>query len=105
MDSPQKPTPNICAQFLAFLFSTGCIIAIFFGLSKIHLPPAKGGYYQSGIRAGKDMEMGSTVSTDYVPLVPYNGTIPTGGDSLTNNLNVFYEVSRSSWTCIDAGLN
>lgn len=29
---------------------------------------------------------------DYVPLVPYNGTIATGGDSLTENLNVFYDV-------------
>ena len=25
--------------------------------------------------------------------LPYNGTIPTGGDSLTQNLNVYYEVS------------
>jgi hypothetical protein len=25
---------------------------------------------------------------------PYNGTIATGGDSLTEDLNVYYEVSR-----------
>ena len=31
---------------------------------------------------------------NYTVLEPYNGTIPTGGDSLTQNLNVFYEVSR-----------
>ena len=29
---------------------------------------------------------------NYTTLIPYNGTIPTGGDSLTQNLNVFYEV-------------
>ena len=29
---------------------------------------------------------------DYVPLIPYNETIMTGGDSLTQNLNVYYEV-------------
>lgn len=33
-------------------------------------------------------------SGDFVPLVPYNGTIPTGGDSLTEDLNVFYNVRR-----------
>jgi hypothetical protein len=26
--------------------------------------------------------------------VPYNGTIMTGGDSLTEDLNVFYDVSE-----------
>jgi len=31
----------------------------------------------------------------YVVKVAYNGTIPTGGDSLTENLNIWYEVS--SW--------
>lgn len=29
---------------------------------------------------------------NYTVLVPYNGTIPTGGDSLTQNLNIWYEV-------------
>jgi hypothetical protein len=31
-------------------------------------------------------------SGNFVPLVPYNGTIATGGDSLTDDLNVFYNV-------------
>ena len=30
---------------------------------------------------------------DYTPLVPYNGTIATGGDSVGNDVNVFYQVS------------
>lgn len=29
---------------------------------------------------------------DYVHLVPYNGSGPTGGDSLTEDLNIWYEV-------------
>ena len=32
---------------------------------------------------------------NYSVLIPYNGTIPTGGDSLADNLNVFYEVGSS----------
>lgn len=40
--------------------------------------------------------MGSTAdSLPYVPLEPYNGTIPTGGDSENNDLNVFYQVLES----------
>jgi Amt family ammonium transporter len=31
---------------------------------------------------------------NYTVKVPYNGTIPTGGDSLTDNLNIWYEVSQ-----------
>lgn len=34
----------------------------------------------------------SDSSGDYVPLVPYNGTIATGGDSLTEDLNIYYNV-------------
>lgn len=34
-----------------------------------------------------------TMSTDYVPLYPYNNTDPNGGDSLTENLNIYYEVN------------
>lgn len=30
---------------------------------------------------------------NYTVYVPYNESIPTGGDSLTENLNVHYEVS------------
>ena len=29
---------------------------------------------------------------NYTVLIPYNGTIPTGGDSLQENLNIYYEV-------------
>ncbi len=34
---------------------------------------------------------------DYVPLVPYNGTIATGGDSLTQDLNVYYQSGDIAW--------
>lgn len=33
---------------------------------------------------------------NYTVLIPYNESSPTGGDSLTHNLNVYYEVSHSS---------
>ena len=33
---------------------------------------------------------------NYIAKVPYNGTVPTGGDSLHQNLNVFYEVPDSA---------
>jgi len=29
---------------------------------------------------------------NYIVKFPYNGTIATGGDSLTQNLNIWYEV-------------
>ena len=29
---------------------------------------------------------------NYTEQVPYNGTIPTGGNSLKNDLNVYYDV-------------
>lgn len=32
---------------------------------------------------------------DYIVQVPYNGTGATGGDALTDNLNIWYEVSWS----------
>lgn len=38
---------------------------------------------------------GDTGLLNYTVLVPYNETIATGGDSLTQNLNVHYEVSTS----------
>ena len=42
---------------------------------------------------------------DYVPLVVYNGTgIPTGGDSLTHNLNVFYESGDIAWMLTSTAL-
>ena len=33
---------------------------------------------------------------NYTILVPYNGTVPTGGDSLTEDLNLFYTVRAIS---------
>jgi ammonium transporter, Amt family len=33
----------------------------------------------------------------YVPYIRYNGTIPTGGDSLTQDLNVFYQTGDIAW--------
>lgn len=39
-----------------------------------------------------DSNGSSIVKTGYVPLIPYNGTTDTGGNSLTDDLNVFYEV-------------
>lgn len=36
--------------------------------------------------------------TNYVPLVSYNGTVPTGGDSLRDNLNIYYEVRWEFWS-------
>jgi ammonium transporter, Amt family len=40
-------------------------------------------------------EVGTVVdlgSLNYTVLMPYNGTVPTGGDSLVQDLNVFYQV-------------
>ncbi|KAJ8123928.1 hypothetical protein ONZ43_g233 [Nemania bipapillata] len=34
---------------------------------------------------------------DYIQKFPYNGTIPTGGDSLAENLNIFYESGDIGW--------
>jgi Amt family ammonium transporter len=31
-------------------------------------------------------------SGDYVPLIPYNGTTATGGDAMTDDLNLYYNV-------------
>jgi ammonium transporter, Amt family len=33
----------------------------------------------------------------YVPYIRYNGTIPTGGDSLTQDLNIFYQTGDIAW--------
>ena len=33
---------------------------------------------------------------NYVKLIPYNGTSPTGGNSLTEDLNVYFQVCRDS---------
>ncbi|KAH0407141.1 ammonium transporter MEP2, partial [Aureobasidium melanogenum] len=42
--------------------------------------------------------------TNYVPLVPYNGTTATGGDSLKDNLNVFYESGDIAYMIICTAL-
>ncbi|KAF6814595.1 ammonium transporter [Colletotrichum musicola] len=34
---------------------------------------------------------------EFVPLVPYNGSGPTGGDSLTEDLNIWYETGDVAW--------
>lgn len=33
----------------------------------------------------------------YVPLVPYNGTTATGGNSLEEDLNVYYQSGDIAW--------
>lgn len=40
----------------------------------------------------------------YVPLDPYNSTAPTGGDSLNQNLNVFYESGDIAWLLTSTAL-
>ncbi|KAI0392394.1 ammonium transporter [Xylariaceae sp. FL0594] len=40
---------------------------------------------------------GVDLNDNYVAKVPYNGTTPTGGDPLTENLNVFYESGDIGW--------
>ena len=39
------------------------------------------------------LTLADLTSLNYTILVPYNGTIATGGNSLTDNLNIFYTVS------------
>ncbi|KAA6411076.1 MAG: ammonium transporter [Lasallia pustulata] len=41
---------------------------------------------------------------NYTPLIPYNGTVPTGGDSLAQNLNVFYESGDIAWMITSTAL-
>ncbi|KAI9674704.1 MAG: ammonium transporter Amt1 [Caeruleum heppii] len=43
-------------------------------------------------------------SLSYVPLVPYNGTAPTGGDSVQQNLNVFYQSGDIAWVLTSTAL-
>lgn len=42
-----------------------------------------------------------SASLPYIPYVPYNGTAPTGGDSLSQNLNIYYQTGDIAWmiTC------
>ena len=37
------------------------------------------------------------MSSDFVPLVPYNGTTADGGDSLTQDLNIYYNAGDIAW--------
>src|ERR1700761_387550 len=41
---------------------------------------------------------------NYVPLVPYNGTVATGGNSLHQDLNVFYESGDIAWVLASTAL-
>lgn len=43
-------------------------------------------------------------NTNHVPLFPYNGTTATGGDSLTENLNIFYESGDIAWILTSTAL-
>ncbi|KAK4635566.1 Ammonium transporter 1 [Fulvia fulva] len=43
------------------------------------------------------MSSSNDMTLPYVPNVEYNGTKPTGGDALTQNLNVFYEAGDIGW--------
>ncbi|KLU84059.1 hypothetical protein MAPG_03104 [Magnaporthiopsis poae ATCC 64411] len=40
---------------------------------------------------------GVDLDAQYIIKVPYNGTVPTGGDPLQNNLNIFYETGDIAW--------
>ncbi|QKX55979.1 uncharacterized protein TRUGW13939_03078 [Talaromyces rugulosus] len=46
----------------------------------------------------------SDSSGDYVLLVPYNGTIATGGNSLTDDLNLFYNAGDIAWVITSSAL-
>ena len=43
-------------------------------------------------------------SGDYVPLVPYNGTTATGGDSFTEDLNLYYNAGDIAWMITSTAL-
>jgi Amt family ammonium transporter len=45
-----------------------------------------------------------TGNLDYVPLIPYNGTVATGGDSMTQDLNVFYNAGDIAWMITSTAL-
>ncbi|KAK5006505.1 ammonium transporter Amt1, partial [Cryomyces antarcticus] len=40
----------------------------------------------------------------YVPLSPYNGSVPTGGDSGVDNVNIFYESGDISFMIVSTAL-
>ncbi|KAI0505258.1 ammonium transporter [Xylaria bambusicola] len=41
---------------------------------------------------------------NYIPKFPYNGSIPTGGDSLNEDLNIFYESGDIAWMITSTAL-
>ena len=43
-------------------------------------------------------------SLNYTVLVPYNGTSMTGGDSLVQDLNVFYNAGDIAWMITSTAL-
>ena len=45
--------------------------------------------------AAENLTLADLAALNYTILVPYNGSIATGGDSLNGNLNVFYTVRLS----------
>ncbi|KAL9636902.1 MAG: hypothetical protein Q9164_002537 [Protoblastenia rupestris] len=54
--------------------------------------------------AGKVVDGVDLDNLNYTPLVPHNATIPTGGDSLTQDLNVHYESGNIAWMLIATAL-
>ncbi len=40
----------------------------------------------------------------YSPLVPYNSSLPTGGDSLTQDLNLYYQSGDIAWLLTSTAL-
>lgn len=45
---------------------------------------------------GDEVTLNDLLSLNYTILVPYNASIPTGGNSLTDNLNLYYTVCAQS---------
>ncbi|PWW76006.1 ammonium transporter [Tuber magnatum] len=42
--------------------------------------------------------------TNYIPLVPWNGSEPFGGDSVSQNLNIWYESGNYAWVIVATAL-
>lgn len=42
---------------------------------------------------GDEVTLNDLMALNYTILIPYNASIPTGGDSLRDNLNLYYTVS------------
>ena len=48
--------------------------------------------------------MSQLLNLPYVPYDAYNGTSPTGGDSLTQDLNVYYQSGDIAWMLASTAL-